>query len=579
MNKPANGDREVDEQFGSLLDDPGSFRILVEEAADIIMILEADFTVRYVNRSVEQLLGYRRENVVGTGIQRYLQPEETRWLNSDFFARHAKSPKHQAPVEIRMRHADGSCVYFEAALSELPNEPYSGAVAVYLHDITEERIVRSALVDLSFHDSVTGLPNRTLFMDRLEQALARAARQRGPVTVLFIDLDDFKDVNDSLGHEAGDNLLVAVGRRLKACVRPEDTVARLGGDEFAVLLEFATDPIDAVRVVERIMDASHAPIVFQGHRRLVTVSIGVAHAESGQERSEDLLWRADLAMYRAKENGKARFELFESDMSEIAHQRMKLERDLKEAFDRGQLGLHYQPEVTLGNGKIVGMEALLRWQYPARGTVPPEEFVPLAETSGLIVPIGRWILEEVCRQAMVWQDRYPEAPPLVSVNLSAREFRQPTLAHDVGAALRRTGLDPSGLMLEVAESFSIDEAPHVVSTVQRLRELGVKLALDDFGIEGSSFSYLERLPVDMLKIDRSLVDKLGKDSNDTQRLVSAMIGFARAMGIQTVAEGVETSEQLDELSDMGCDLAQGFYFWEPMSGLAATKLLESNRQV
>lgn len=578
MNEPSDKSWQANGQLGTSAGNEGLFRGLVENASDVIMILEADLTIRYVNSSIEQLLGYGRDKVVGTQIQRYLQPEENRWFSRDFVAKHAGSRHHLAPVEIRMRHADGSCLYFEVAFAELPGEPHSGTIAAYLHDITEERILRSALVDLSFHDSITGLPNRVLFMDRLEQALSRAARQRGPVTVLFIDLDDFKDVNDSLGHEAGDNLLVAVGRRLKACVRPEDTVARLGGDEFAVLLEFATNPIDVIRVIERIMEAAQAPIVFQEHRRLVTVSIGVAHTDSGQERGEDLLWRADLAMYRAKERGKARFELFESDMSELAHQRLKLERDLRVAFDRGQLSLHYQPEVTLSNGKIVGMEALLRWQDPESGTVPPEEFVPLAETNGMIVPIGRWILEEVCRQAMVWQDRYPEAPPLVSVNLSAREFRQPTLAQDVDAALQRTGLNPSGLMLEVAESFSIDEAPHVVSTVQKLRSLGVKLALDDFGIEGSSFSCLERLPVDVLKIDRSLVDKLGRNGNGAERLVSAMIGFAHAMGIQTVAEGVETAQQLGELSDMGCELAQGFYFWKPMSSSAATALLERNRR-
>jgi len=330
-------------------------------------------------------------------------------------------------------------------------------------------------------------------------------------------------------------------------------------------------------VVERIMKASRAPIVFQGHRRLITVSIGMAHSDSGREHAKDLLWRADLAMYRAKERGKDRFELFEEAMSEVAHRCLKMEHDLKEAFDRGQLGLHYQPEVTLEDGEIVGMEALLRWRDPEGGAVSPEEFVPLAEKNGMIVPIGRWILEEVCRQALVWQKQYPEAPPLVSVNLSAREFRQPTLASDVDAALQRTGLNPSSLMLEVTESFSIDEAPHVVSTVQKLRSLGVKLALDDFGLEGSSFSYLERLPVDMLKIDRSLVDKLGRNGNGTERLVSAVIGFAHAMGIQTVAEGVETAQQLGELSEMGCELAQGFYFWEPMSGSAATALLERNR--
>lgn len=576
MSELSGEGRETNGVLRMASEDEGSFRSLVEKASDIIMILESDLTVSYVNGSIERLLGYQRENVVGTKVHRYLQPEEGSWISKDFVANHAVSSRRLTPVELRMRHADESYLYFEATFAELPDEPRSGRIAAYLRDITEERILRSTLVDLSFHDSVTGLPNRLLFMDRLEQALAWAIRQRGPVTVLFVDLDDFKDVNDSVGHEAGDSLLVAVGRRLKACVRPADTVARLGGDEFAVLLEFGTEPIDAIRVAERIMEASRAPIVFQGHRRLITASIGVAHAYSGRESAEDLLWRADLAMYRAKEKGKARFELFEKDMSEIAHRRLKLEHDLREAFDLGQLGLHYQPEVALESGKIVGMEALLRWQYPDRGSIPPEEFVPLAETNGLIVPIGRWILGEVCQQALVWQDQYPASPPVVSVNLSAREFRQPTLAQDVDAALRRTGLDPQSLMLEVAESFSIDEAPHVVSTVQKLSNLGVKLALDDFGIESSSFSYLERLPVDMLKIDRSLVNKLGRDGDGAEKFVSAMIGFAQAMGIRTVAEGVETLQQFDELSDMGCELAQGFYFWEPMSGSAATELLERN---
>ena len=577
MSKPANGDREADEHFEMLAEDEGPFRDLVEKASDIIMVLGADLTVRYVNSSIEALLGYRRESVVGTDLQRYLQLEEKAWLSRDFVAKHAGSPKHLTPVEVRMLHADGTSLCFEVSFTKLLDKPHSEGIAAYFHDITEERILRSALVDLSFHDSVTGLPNRVLFMDRLEQALARASRQREPVTVLFVDLDDFKDVNDSVGHEAGDSLLVAVGRRLKACVRPADTVARLGGDEFAVLLEFGTDPIDAIRVVERIMEASSAPIVFQGHRRFITVSIGMAHSDSGREHAEDLLWRADLAMYRAKERGKDRFELFEEAMSDVAHRRLKMEHDLKEAFDRGQLSLHYQPEVTLENGEIVGMEALLRWRDPEGGAVSPEEFVPLAEKNGMIVPIGRWILEEVCRQALVWQERYPEAPPLVSVNLSAREFRQPTLAQDVDAALRRTGLNPSSLMLEVTENFCINEAPHVVSTAQKLRSLGVRLVLDDFGLEGSSFSYLERLPMEILKIDRSLVGKLGRNGNGAERIVSAIIGFAHAMGIKTVAEGVETAQQLGELSDMGCELAQGFYFWEPMSGSDATALLERNR--
>jgi len=569
---------ETDKRPGTGVEDVKEFRRLVEDAPDIIMVLEADLTVRYVSRSITELLGYRRENVIGNKVDRYFHPKDKLRARKDFVAKHATSEDLSTLMDLRMWHADGSWLHFEVAFNDLLDDPSVRGFTAYFHDMTKEKLVRSALVHRAFHDSITGLPNRTLFMDRLDLALARATRQRGAVTVLFVDLDDFKAVNDSLGHEAGDRLLAAVGRLLAKCVRPEDTVARLGGDEFAILLEVPTDPIDAIRIVERTMQALQAPIVFEGHRRLIKASIGVAHAGSGRERAEDLLWRADLAMYSAKKKGKARFELFEKDMSEVARYQFKLEHDLSRAFDLGQLRIHYQPEVMLEDGKIIGMEALLRWQNPEHDSISPKEFVRLAEASGSIISVGRWILEESCRQALLWHERYPEAAPLVSVNLSAKQLRQPTLFREVDAALRKTGLHPSYLMLEIAEGFSIDEAPHVVDTVRKLKDLGVKLALDDFGVGSSSFSYLQRLPVDVLKIDRTLVEKLGHNGNGTRKLVSAMIGFARAMNIRTVAEGVETAEQSDELSEMGCELAQGFYFWEPLAGPEATDLLESNQE-
>lgn len=577
MNESHNKNLEADKYTGTHPGGVETFRRLVEDAPDIVMMLEADLTIRYVSRSVTELLGYRRENIVGNRVDRYFHPNDKLRVRRGFIAKYANPQDLSAPVEIRMRHADGSWLHFEVVFNDLGNSGVGG-FAAYFHDMTKEKLVRYALIHRAFHDSITELPNRTLFMDRLDLALARATRRRSSVTVLFVDLDDFKAVNDSLGHEAGDKLLAAVGRLLAKCVRPEDTVARLGGDEFAILLEVPTDPIDAIRIVERIMQTLRAPIVFEGHRRLVKASIGVAHSGSGRERAEDLLWRADLAMYSAKKKGKARFELFDKDMSEVAQHHFKLENDLSRAFALGQIGIHYQPEVVLEDGKIFGMEALLRWQNPEYSSVSPKEFVRLAEASGSIISVGRWILEESCRQALLWHERYPGASPLVSVNLSARQLRQPTLFREVEAALRKTGLHPRYLMLEIAEGFSIDEAPHVVDTAWKLKDLGVKLALDDFGVGSSSFSYLEQLPMDVLKIDRTLVDKLGRDGNGTRKLVSAMIGFARAMNIRTVAEGVETAEQSAELSEMGCDMAQGFYFWEPLAGPEATELLKSSQE-
>lgn len=577
MHKPSSAGRQADGHGGKPRGGEGWFRCLVENAPDVIMILEADLTVRYVCPSVEQVLGYRPGDVVGTRLCRYLHPGEHEWVRGGLVGRHVESERVPTPVRLRIRHADGSWRHFEAVGTDLLDDASLGGIATYFHDVTEDEALRDELVHRSLHDPLTGLPNRALFMDRLGHALARAGRHRGPVTVLFLDLDDFKTINDSFGHEMGDLLLVAMGRRLKACVRPGDTVARLGGDEFAVLLEDSTGAIDVARAVERVAEASRAPIVLGGHRLFATASIGVARSDREQDRTEDLLRQADLAMYRAKEKGKARLELLERSASEGALGRARLEQDLKGALERGELRVYYQPEVALGSGEIVGMEALLRWEYPRRGLLLPAEFVTLAEMNGLIGPIGRWILEEACRQALLWQDQYPDAPPAVSVNLSTKQLRRSTLAEEVAVALQKTGLTPRNLVLEVTESLSTNDASRATATVRELEGLGVRLAVDDFGNRGSSFSYLEGFPVDALKIDRSFVGKLGRDSASATRLVSAMIGFARAMGIRTVAEGVETAEQLDELLGMGCDSAQGFYFCKPLPGNAATELLKSNR--
>ena len=556
------------------------YRRLVEEAPEIVVVLDPDLVVRYASPAVGRLLGLDPRGVAGNALSVFLHPEDGARAQDVFAA--SGSPgcgpgRPSSSCELRVRHADGSWRWFEAVAVDLLDDAGVGGVAVYLHDVTGRRKLGDQLAYRAFHDLLTGLPNRALFEDRLDHALARAERYREPVTVLFVDLDDFKAVNDTFGHGVGDALLVAVGRRLEAALRPGDTVSRLGGDEFAVLLEGGDEPMGVARTMERLARALKEPVAVGDHTLFVTSSIGGVTGEPGADGVEDLIRKADAAMYRAKRAGKDRFELFREEALEDVRGRIWFEQELKGALERGELEVYFQPGVDLSSGKIVGMEALLRWEYPWRGRVSPAEIVARAEMSGLIGAVGRQVLEKACRQGSFWQQRYPEDPPLVSVNLSARQLRQPGLADDVTVALRNSGLDPANLALEAEEDFSVGDAPHVALTIERLKGLGVRLVADDFGRGRSSLSYLGRFPVDLLKIGRSFVAQLGRDEDGVAKLVGAMIGFARAMGIRTVAAGVETAEQTASLHEMGCEQAQGFYFFEPTPAEAATSLLDSDR--
>lgn len=580
--------RERHSWAAAALDDTGQnggeirYRRLVEEAPEAVMVLGRDLVVRYASPAVGRLLGLDPRGVPGNVFSAYLHPEDGAWARDVFATSDGRGCGSGGPAsscELRGRHADGSWRWFEAVAVDLLDDPGVGGVAVYLHDVTGRRKLGDQLAHRAFHDLLTGLPNRALFEDRLEHALARAERHRASVTVLFVDLDDFKAVNDGFGHEVGDTLLVAVGRRLESALRPGDTVARFGGDEFAVLLEDGDEAVGATRTMERLARALQEPVAVGGHTLFVTSSIGGAIGEPGTDRVEDLIQKADAAMYQAKRAGKNRFELFDREAREDVLGRAWFEHDLKGALERGELEVHFQPGVDLGSGRIVGMEALLRWEYPWRGRVSPAEIVALAEMSGLIGAVGRQVLEKACRQGYLWQRRYPEDPPLVSVNLSAKQLRQPGLVDDVAGALHDSGLDPANLALEAEEGFSVDDAPHVVPTAEKLRALGVRLVVDDFGHGRSSLSYLDRFPVDLLKIGRSFVARLGEEEDGAAKLVGAIIEFARAMGIRTVAAGVETAEQTASLHEMGCEQAQGFYFFEPAPAAAATRLLDSDRGV
>jgi diguanylate cyclase (GGDEF)-like protein/PAS domain S-box-containing protein len=548
------------------------FRALTQNASDLLTLLSPDGTIHYKSSPVKRILGYEPEEFVGQSAFDYIHPDDLGYVQKAFSELVADPNLHPC-VEYRFLHKDGSWRWLESIGSNLLSDPSVGELVINSRDVTERKGLEERLAHQALHDALTGLPNRSLLVDRIEHALVRAKRRGSKVAALFVDLDDFKVINDSLGHEAGDELLVAVAERLRECLRPEDTLSRLGGDEFVILLEDVAGAGETARAAERIAQELRAPFVLTGRELFVTASVGIAFGDGFTQQTADLLRNADLAMYRAKHTGKARHEVFEKAMNTHALERLEMGNDLRRALERDEFVVHYQPKVLLGTGEIVGFEALVRWEHPEAGSIPPLEFIPLAEETGLIVPIGEVVLEETCRQAQEWQERFPGSPPrTMSVNLSARQFREPGLAKTVVRILEETGLDPSSLDLEITESTAMEDAPSTVATLEELKALGVHLSIDDFGTGYSSMSYLERFFVDYLKIDRSFVSKLGQDEGAAV-LVSGVISLAHALGLEVVAEGVETTEQLELLQEMKADLAQGFFFSKPLTAEAVAVLL------
>ena len=424
--------------------------------------------------------------------------------------------------------------------------------------LTDAKTV-GAMVHQALHDALTGLPNRALFLDRLQHALARASRAGTDVAVLFLDLDRFKTVNDSLGHAAGDQLLCTVSERIASCMRTADTAARLGGDEFAVLLEDLASTREAVGVAERIIAALDAPVLVAGREVLVSASIGIATGDGG---SEDLLRHADVAMYRAKATGKGRYAMFEQGMQAEVIERLELEADLQRAVDRGEIEVFYQPIMRLGSEELAGHEALVRWRHPTRGLMSPLSFVPVAEETGLIVPVGRFVLREACRQAAAWQAMVP-GELTMHVNLSGRQLEDPALVGEVSSILRETGLPAGRLVLEITETVLMHDTEATIERLRSLRALGVRLAVDDFGTGYSSLRYLNRFPLDVLKMAKPFVDGLATQSEDPA-LARAIIDLGSNLGLQIVAEGIEGADQLVQLRRLGCPLGQGFLFSRPL---------------
>ncbi|MDB9513956.1 EAL domain-containing protein [Kamptonema animale CS-326] len=690
------------------------FRSLIENATDIILIVDADGICRYVSPSQERILGYSREEVLGESIFNWVHPDELHLVHRvlDGVIKHPGVGLGLA--EYRVRHKNGKECVLEAVATNLLEEPAVQGIVVNCHDVTERKAAEDQLLHDALHDALTELPNRALLMDRLGQALARARRNPNyRFGVIFLDLDRFKVINDSQGHQAGDRLLYTIARRLMSCLRSGDTVARLGGDEFIILLEEIEDVSVAIATANRIQQALEQPLHLEGHKVTVTASMGIALSTPEYQWPGDILRDADIAMYRAKALGKARYQVFAAAMHTHAVALMQLESDLRRAVEltcgkegaeegaRGQglearereeetgdwgletrereeensslapspstltpsspFVLYYQPIVSLSRGIVVGFEALVRWLHPERGLVTPAEFIPVAEETGLIVPLGQWVLREACSQMVKWQKslkshtpgefdfncrgvslnsnpelwaqqfqlgdidssskldntlfgcdlevavddnqslRYPplinkavEEPNLpipscelpisnyqlplpnsqltIAVNLSGRQFAQPDLIEQIKQVLEETGLDGQYLKLEITESVVMEDGESAVTMLSQLRDLGIHLCIDDFGTGYSSLSYLHRFPINTLKIDRSFVSRMGVDG-DNSEIVRAIVMLAHSLGMDVVAEGVETSHHLAQLRSLGCEFGQGYFFSKPVNSEVATALL------
>jgi diguanylate cyclase (GGDEF)-like protein/PAS domain S-box-containing protein len=529
---------------------------LVQHASDAIVVIEQDGSALYASPAVERLLGYGVDELP-LFDQHLVHPDQLGYAEN-LFKGVLDQAGNTAWFELQLKRRDGEYRWFEIGVTNLCDDEAVGGFVCNIRDISERRSAQEELTFQAHHDALTLLPNRWFFLERLEQAQRAARADASLVAVLFLDVDRFKLINDSLGHEVGDRLLLSVAERLSASLRPGDIVARFGGDEFTVLLADLADSETALVVCDRIIEAMREPVVIDGHELFVSSSVGLALSRGGVERATDLLRQADLAMYVAKEKGRGRWELFDPSFAPHVIERLELEGDLWRALEHGELIVQFQPEVELRSGNVISTEALLRWQHPRRGMLEPDSFIPLAEESSLIVAIDRFVLREACQWSRRWTNlRTGDDPLVVSVNLSPRFMRQSDVVADITAVLRESGVDPCCIQLEITERSAVTDLETTCAQLHQLRALGVRVAVDDFGTGYSSLSYLKQLPIDVLKLDKSFVDGLDEAASDLA-IVQAIVTMGHALGVKITAEGVERKEQASLLRELGCDSAMGW---------------------
>ena len=565
------------------------FEVITENAADMIAVVDCAGNRLYNSPAYQKVLGYSSEDLLAISPAEQIHPEDrSRVLEA---AEKARLTGRGDLLEYRMRHKDGTWRILESVATAIPNEEGQIEKLVIVNrDITDRKWAEETLAHNALHDALTNLPNRTFFLERVRHVLALSQRHQSfKFAVLFIDIDEFKVFNDSLGHAAGDALLIQIARRLTVSIRGVDTIsrsgslqggsalvseeslARLGGDEFTVLLEDIRDCGDAIRVAERIQERLSIPFVVEGQELVTTASIGIAFCATSYAKSEELVRDAEIAMYRAKREGKARCQVFDNAMHTSAVKRLRLETDLRRALELGEFRVHYQPIVSLQSGKITGFEALSRWERP-EGLLSPAHFIQIADETGIILPMNRLLLREACLRLRAWHSQLPSDPPLtMSVNVTPKEFAQPDLAVQIGAILGEVGIDPRSIDVEITENVAMADPQRSNLVLWELKTLGVHLSIDDFGTGYSSLSRLQGFPVDTLKIDRSFISKMDTDGE----IVRIIIMMAHNFGLRVVAEGAETAEQVSLLKQMGCDLAQGYFFARPGDHAAAQALLMS----